>query len=474
MQKSTRTPTPVSVKSAPLTPPNERDLRQLEALLMQQAMSAACDMAQALYQRACTTGMTARAWDKLAFYLGRMHQHAQALHCYDSALSLAPGEAALHFNRAMVLRFLGRMAEAEQAVNRCLALTPADSEALALRTDLRTQTAERNHVAQLQAQMQRTNDPVARTRLHFALAKELEDLSRYQEAFSVLAAGARLRRTRMQYSVKQDLLIMDALRRQHDTAFLADRSGGYPSSEPVFILGMPRAGSTLLERMLASHSAFDSAGELDNFALQMVQQVKARGATAGREELVAQSRLIDFAALGKAYVDSTRPLTGHTPHFIDKLPLNFLYVGLIAKSLPKATIIHIHRNPMDSCYAMFKRLFHNAYPFSYQLDELAQYYAGYRRLMAHWHQCLPGRIIDVAYEDLVADAETTLTRVLSAMGLTFEPECLQYHRQQSASTTASAAQVRQQVYRSSVAKWRHYEQELAPLADALRAAGVSV
>lgn len=449
-------------------------LTRLEQLLKQQAMAAACAWAEELLQRWEASGASAQAWDQLAFYLGRMHRHEQALKCYDEALLLAPTTASLHFNRAMVLRFLGKVDDAEAAVDRCLNLTPEDTEALALRSDLRKQTPARNHVAELKAMAARLQDPVGRVRVQYALAKELEDLGEYTAAFGALKAGADLRRARMQYDVAQDTAVMEKISTVYSAEFFARARAGCDNAEPIFVLGMPRVGSTLLERMLASHSKISSAGELDNFAINLVQQAKSVGRAADRASLVALTQHLDFSALGAAYVDSTRPLTGSHKHFIDKLPLNFLYVGLIAASLPNATIIHIHRNPMDSCFAMYKRLFHNAYPFSYALDELAKYYAAYQRLMSHWRQVLPGRMVEVAYEDLVDDAETTLADVLNRIGLPFEPACLEFHRNASASTTASASQVRQKVYRSSVEKWRHYEAELAPLRDALVREGVQI
>lgn len=450
-----------------------RQLEQLQQLLTAQQMHAAVDLAEELYQLAQQTSPKAAEWDQLAFLLGRLHRHTLALNCYQRALALAPNSTALHFNCAMTLRFLGRSEAALDSVNRALALAPHDSEALALRSDLFRQSEAHNHVAELQTCLRQQSDPVHRTRVLYALAKELEDLGRYAQSFDVLAAGAQLRRQRMRYDVNNDIAVMNTLQATFNSQFFSSGIAGYDCAEPVFILGMPRVGSTLLERMLSNHSQIQSAGELDNFAAQMMAQLRARGAASGRENLVAASRELDFAALGEAYVESTRPLTGQRPFFIDKLPLNFLYIGLIAAALPGATIIHITRNPMDSCYAMYKRLFNSAYPFSYQLDELAQYYAAYGELMNHWRHCLGERVIEVSYEDLVAAPETTLEPVLRSLNLTTEPAVLNFTSNRSASTTASASQVRQGLYSSSVDKWRHYEKQLRPLREQLTALGVA-
>ncbi|BFM10997.1 hypothetical protein R50072_11500 [Simiduia litorea] len=450
-------------------------LDRLEHLLRSQQMIAAEAEATTLVQAIFRATVSAPYLDRLAFYLGRMHRHEEALACYDRALVLMPQDASLHYNRAMVLRFLGRSQEAETAINSCLHLAPDDAEAVALRTDLRTQTAELNHIESIRATLARVTDDVSRTKLHYALAKELEDVGEYEQSFAALTRGANLRRARMQYQVANDLEVMAAIEATYSKDFFrTHQTKGFPSKEPIFILGMPRVGSTLLERMLASHSLIKSAGELDNFAQNMMALVDKTQASGGRRALVQATRDLDFSQLGKNYIHSTRPLTGDTPYFIDKLPLNFLYVGLIACALPNATIIHIHRNPMDSCYAMYKRLFHNAYPFSYQLEELAQYYAGYQRLMSHWQSVLPDRIISVGYEALISNPEQTLGPVLATIGIDFEPACLAFDKNKSASTTASATQVRQKIYRSSMQKWRHYEQQLEPLKVALVAAGVNL
>ena len=194
--------------------------------------------------------------------------------------------------------------------------------------------------------------------------------------------------------------------------------------------------------------------------------------SASRDELVRKSASIDIRALGDAYIESTRPFTGRTPRFIDKLPLNFLYVGLIRLALPNAKIISLRRHPLDTCYAVYKQLFIAAYPFSYDLEELARYYAAYDRLIRHWSDVLPDAVHTVTYEQLVDDFEPEVRRLLSHCGLDFEDACLRFYENRDASTTASTTQVRQPIYRSSIGKWRQYEKQLQPLVLALREQGV--
>jgi len=188
--------------------------------------------------------------------------------------------------------------------------------------------------------------------------------------------------------------------------------------------------------------------------------------------LVRSSSSLDFRQLGETYIKSTRPFTGNTPRFIDKLPLNFLYIGLIRLALPNATIINLQRNPMDTCYAIYKQLFVDAYPYSYDLEELARYYVAYHQLMEHWRDVLPGVIHTVRYEEFVDDVEHHTRQLLEACGLEWQPECLKFYENKEASTTASTAQIRRPVYKSSVGKWREYEEQLQPVVRILKNAGI--
>jgi hypothetical protein len=191
-----------------------------------------------------------------------------------------------------------------------------------------------------------------------------------------------------------------------------------------------------------------------------------------RPELIAATRDLDFAALGADYLERTRPGTSQRPHFTDKMPLNYLYCGLIRRALPNARIVHVTRHPMASCYAMFKTLFKDGYPFSYDLEDIARYYVGYRRLMDHWRTSMPGVIYDISYERLVRDQQSESRHLLAACGLGWEDGCLEFHRNPTVTTTASASQVRRPIYESSLKQWRHYECQLAGLRNQLQAAGI--
>jgi len=419
--------------------------------------------------------LTPHQHNELGMLLARIDDHAKAQEHYRLAVMALPGEIEFLFNLATSQRFLGDVKSAEKTLDKILSIDPKDHEAAAMRSSLRKQTADNNHVDKLKSTLTSTPlSPAGQVSFCFALAKELEDLEEYRESFAYLERGAKLRKSGMSYSVSTDVEISRQIINVFDTGFFAARRHGHESVEPLFVIGLPRSGTTLLERILGSHSKVYAAGELGHFGIELTKltrqimgQVKA-----DRGQFVTASADIDFEALGRNYVQSTRPLTGQTPHFIDKLPFNYLYAGLIHQALPGARIISLRRHPMDSCYSMYKQLFRDAYPFSYSQQDLAEYYIAYHRLMAHWEKVIPGVIHTVRYEDLVNDTEGEARRALAYCGLDWEDRCLEFHKNRSASTTASATQVRQKVYTSSVGKWRAYESELKPLRTRLESAGI--
>ena len=407
----------------------------------------------------------------------QLSNNEAALAYFQKAAELEPGDARHHYNVACMQRALGELTEAEASYDRAIELNTADYESIKIRSELRKQTRERNHVAELEQLMQQgIDEDRGWVQVCYALAKELEDLGESERSFDWLKMGSDRRRSLMKYDVDRDLATVEAIRQVFSPAVFANAPAGSDNAESIFVLGMPRTGTTLVERILASHSKVHSAGELNNFAMQLTAKMHALSSDRKltRDELVAESAKLDFAELGEAYVQSTRPFTGHTARFIDKMPLNYLYVGLLHLALPNATIINLQRHPMDTCYAVYKQLFVDAYPFSYKLEELAQYYVAYHQLMEHWNEVLPGVVHTVQYEKLVADQEGESRRLVEACGLDWEPQCLRFYESKEASTTASTAQVRQPVYRSSVAKWRNYEKQLQPVVEILGQAGINI
>ena len=433
---------------------------------------AAHAIASQLLRRELPTAYENSSLGLLLTELGDRHE---AVGCYKSAAALSPNDARHYHNIASLQRTLGDLEEAEKNFDKAPRLDPGDYEAWKLRSELRTQSHERNHVEALEELLLAgIDDNKGRANICHALAKELEDLGEPARSFEYLQAGAEARRRQMQYDPARDIETMATIERVFDADTMSGGKEGCTNDEPIFIVGMPRTGTTLLERILGRHTDVFAAGELTNFAVEMMRLVRERAADRrlDRDELVAVSADIDFSRLGQAYVDSTRPATGNTPHFIDKLPLNYLYVGLIHLALPDARIIHVQRDPMDTCYAVYKTLFTDAYPFSYDLEELGNYYVAHHRLMTHWHAVLPGVMHAIRYEDLVTDLDAEARRVVEYCGLDWQPECLDFHKSEAASTTASAAQVRRPVYQSSVGRWREYEQQLQPVFRILQDAGI--
>jgi len=400
---------------------------------------------------------------------------AAALKCFERAVELEPGNAHFQMNTALARQALGDLGGAESAMDTAIALRPEDHQAWLHRSRLRRQTAEKNHAREMESLIEKGIESWhGAVNIRYALAKEYEDLQDYQASFHHLKAGSALRRRHMNHDAQADLEAIEAIKGSFAKDFFLRIAPGHESDEPIFIVGLPRTGTTLVERILGSHSEVHAAGELNNFAENLTRQVMSTNGEkpANREQFIEAATRVDFADLGTAYVQSTRPYTGKTKRFVDKLPLNFLYCGLIAKALPNARIIHLTRHPMDTCFAVYKTLFKQAYPFSYDLTELGRYYLAYRSLMQHWHRSMPGKILDVSYENLTRDQENESRRIVSHCGLEWEDTCLEFHQNPEPSMTASLAQVRQPIYSTSVGRWRNYAAELEPLAGLLREASL--
>lgn len=419
-------------------------------------------------------------WDALATTLSRAGEQQEALDAYRRALQLAPHDSRILFNRAAVHRFLGNLAQAEEDYDRVIRLDPRDYQAYKNRSDLRVQTPDRNHITELEWTLEHAGPPWGgEVALRYALAKEYEDLRSYERAFEQLERGARLQREHLRYDVATDEQtvnwIIEAFGSQVPApARSASALTCGSAASPIFIVGLPRSGSTLVDRILDCHPWVSSAGELPCFTQALVAAVPREpgGAPPSRQQLIARAAHVDFAALGRDYFERARSAGVAAGRFVDKMPLNYLYCGLIRRALPHARIVHVTRNPVAACYAMYKTLFSEGYPFSYDQAELGRYYAAYRRLMAHWRDTLPGAMLELRYEALVTHQERETRRLLEFCGLDWHEACLRFHVNPAPVTTASAAQVRRPLYDTAIAQWRHYKHRLTPLRQVLAAAAL--
>jgi len=406
----------------------------------------------------------------LANVQARSGRHMEAVDTYRRAASLNPEMPAPWTGLGNTLKTIGRQTEAIEAYRHATVLRPQNSEAWWSLSNLKTFRFEDAEVETMQGQLAAERLPEeTRAQFNFALAKALEDRGDYARAFELYAEGNRLRRTLEHYDPVQTEVINERIRAVFHTAFLERHAGGgHPDPAPIFVVGLPRSGSTLIEQILGSHSQVDATHELPEGG-RLVQRInRERTDGIAYPEAARELQGDQWAALGRAYVDDTRKYRRGAPRFTDKMPNNFPSIGMLALALPNARFINARRHPLDTCLSCYKQLFARGQPFTYDLTELGEYYLEYEKMMAHWREALPGCVLDVQYEDVVADQERETRRLLEFCGLPFEDACLRYWETERAIRTASSEQVRRPIYDSSVNFWRNYERELAPLIEILR------
>jgi tetratricopeptide (TPR) repeat protein len=411
-----------------------------------------------------------QTWVTVAAVATRLMRQEEALRAYERAADLKPDEVGLRVSAGHVQKTLGRRGESEASYKAALQMDPGIAEAYWSLADLKNYTFSDEEIAAMQQLLasdkrQRSNE----AQLHFALGRAFEQRQEYARAFAHYAQGNALRRLDAPFDAGKFERRSERIRAFFDAAFFAERAGsGNPSPAPIFIVGLPRSGSTLIEQILASHSRVEGTMELPNI-LNIVAQFDDLAATRdGYPETVAAATPAQLSALGRRYLEETAPLLrSGRDHFTDKLPNNFSHIGLIHAILPGAILIDARRHPLDACFSTFKQYFAEGQTFSYDLEDLGRYYRAYLSLMDHWDAVLPGRVLHVQYEELVREPQVHIRRLLEHCGLEFEPACLKFHETRRAVRTASAEQVRQPLYTSGVDYWRHFEAELEPLRRAL-------
>jgi tetratricopeptide (TPR) repeat protein len=428
-------------------------------------------------EQALALAVDPRALDALGNVFTQCGSYSLAAQAYASAIALAPDEPNHHFNFAAAQIAMGGLVEAERALENCLALDPHYWRAHFSLAQLRTQTPSSHHLARLQALLpQAGDDRAALTCLHLALAKEHEDLGEYADALDHLTRGKHAGRPARTYTRHRDEATFTALRNAFPEPLPADMAG-HPSQAPIFIIGMPRSGTTLVDRILSSHPQVHSAGELHTFGQALGHAAHSANPFALDSATIERAHQLDWHQLGAAYIAGTREVAGERPRFIDKFPHNFLYAGFIARALPHARIVCLRRDPMDTCLSNFRQLFATEWPYfdySYDLLDTGHYYVLFDALMTHWQQVLPGRVLQLDYETLLDAQEATTRELLAFCKLPWDEACLRFDHNPAPVTTPSAVQVRSPLHRKSLQRWKRYGNALDPLRALLQQAGIEI
>jgi tetratricopeptide (TPR) repeat protein len=407
-----------------------------------------------------------------ALVLVKIGEYTQAMELYANVLKTQPDHAKIWLSYGHTLATAGREAESIAAYRRTIALLPQLGEAYWSLANLKTFRFAPDEVAAMRAQLTRNDLAVLdRAHFHFALGKAMEDAGNYSESFEHYAQANTLRRGTVDYDPDETSRYVRDSKRLYTTDFFAARKDhGSPAPDPVFIVGLPRAGSTLIEQILASHSQVEGTMELPDILMMAAgfAGIKRPGEAPRYPAVLADLGSEECLALGRRFIEQTRiQRKTAKPFFIDKMPNNFLHIGLILLILPNAKIIDARRHPMACCFSGFKQEFAQGQNYTYGLADIGRYYRDYVDLMAHFDRVMPGRIHRVFYESMIADTEGEVRRLLDYCSLDFEEACLRFHENRRPVRTPSAQQVRKPIFRDSLEQWRHYEPWLEPLKAAL-------
>ncbi len=407
-----------------------------------------------------------------AAILSRIGEYDESIRIYADVLAEYPTQAKVWMSYGHALKTAGRSKDSIEAYRESIELTPSLGESYWSLANLKTFQFSPAELDAMLAQVARSDiSDDDRLHFHFAIGKALEDAGRFAESFDHYAAGNRLRRSGVTYDADENSAHVRRSKALFTAEFFQRRAGwGSAAPDPIFIVGLPRAGSTLLEQILSSHSQVEGTQELPNIiaTARELGGRKSRREVSEYPEVLEPLSAAECRVLGERYLEQTRiHRKTDAPFFIDKMPNNFMHIGLIQLILPHSRIIDARRHPLGCCFSGFKQHFARGQPFTYSLDEIGRYYRDYVELMAHFDAALPGRIHRVIYETMVEDTEAVVRRLLDYCGLPFEEACLRFYENERAVRTASSEQVRRPIYRESVDQWRRYEPWLGPLRAAL-------
>lgn len=414
--------------------------------------------------------------DTLGVVFSLIGEHEKAIPYFERACKERPENAEYHYNLASSLRFSGDFKQATAAFEKALSFEPTMAKAHYALATLKKQQHDTHRLPELETALSKTEDVDSRLQLSHAIAKTLEDLGDFKQSFQVLSKAKKAKARSLPYAFDQDKKIFAAASGLKDLSLQTKNTA--KQAQQIFIVGLPRTGTTLLDRILSSHSCISTMGELSYFGLFLKQALKTPSPFVLDEETLKASPDANFKDLGDHYQQATERLKAQSTIGIDKMPLNFFYAPLLLKALPNARIICLRRHPMDTILSNYRQLFRTSfsyYNYTFSLENTARYYAAFDQLMDTWRTALPAdRFIEVRYENIIADLEAESKRLLSFCGFDFEEQCLDFHKNASPTATASSVQVRQPLYSSSIGRWKKYGDLLDGAADLLLSHGIKL
>ncbi len=415
-------------------------------------------------------------FDKLAELFYRANNLEKAIQSHRRALTINPNSYSTRNQLAALLRFEGKIPEAEQLYKEVLQLNPGNAQACYNLSQLRSHKDCDNLIDLFKRCSQLTaTDPISQIQIHFALGKLYEDLENFSMAMENYSIGAELKGQQREYDVSRDQKFMNSAISFFDALEIQQPSRDESQRKPLFVLGLPRTGTTVVERILASHPQVVSGDELNALPMALLE-AGGMSMAAGWEALdnmwISKVQAENFPRIGERYFELASNYVGDAPIFVDKLPYNFLYCGFILHALPNARIVHVRRNPFDAAVSNFKMLFNRGYEYSYTWRDIAKFIHAYMQQMESWEKLFPGQILVLDYEKLVENQEKETRRLLEFSGLEWSEDCLNFHRNKSATRTASASQVREPIHSRAIGFWRNYEPMLTELIEAFSELGI--
>ena len=410
--------------------------------------------------------------DLIGTTLSRMGELGLAKVFFGRAHTLQPQNIAFKYNLANCLVFHGETESSEILFKEITKQQPNNAAAhWSLASSLKAK--DQSHIEEM-IKLSAKNDKNMRALSYYqyAIGKEYEDLQHWEQAFESFSSGAAARRETVEFDEQSEIEMFEYLTENFTKEWFDHSGPGHDDNSPIFVLGQPRSGTTLIERIITSHSQVKSAGELQQFGLAVRRLSNFNEAKRFSAKMFAAAKDLDFKKVASIYLDTSKRMRGDSPRFVDKLPHNFLMLPLILKAFPNAKIIHLVRDPMDACFASFKQLFADAYLHSYNQQEMARHHARYLELMQVWRERFPGQFFDISYEATARDLEPNARALIKYLDLPWEDDCLNFHQQKTAVTTASSVQVREPAHTRSIGRWRKYEKQLQPMVETLRNYGI--